>query len=68
MGQKYTCEGSVRDDCGVMHRSLAAAVACVRRDQRDCSSQGGYSDRRIMRVTERGLVRLSEAEADEAEE
>ncbi len=45
----YTTSGSVRGCCGHRHRTLGAAVACLRRDQDGCASQGGYSDRDIIR-------------------
>ena len=44
----YTCTGDVRGNCGHRHRTLSAAVACVRRDARGCRSQGGYTDRVIL--------------------
>ena len=47
---RYTCIGSVRPNCGVQHRSLSSAKACLQRDQRACRNQGGYSDREINSV------------------
>lgn len=43
----YTMTGSVRGNCGHKHRTISGAAACSVRDQRDCQSVGGYSDRRI---------------------
>ncbi len=43
---KYTCVGSVRGCCGIKHRSLETALKCCDRDQKDCRSARGYSDRR----------------------
>jgi hypothetical protein len=48
----YTTVGDVRGACGHTHRTLAAAQECLRRDQRGCRAQGGYSDRRIMTATD----------------
>ena len=45
----YICRGSVRGDGGTQHRTIAAAAKALRRDQADCRSQGGYSDREIVR-------------------
>jgi hypothetical protein len=41
---------NVRGNCGHNHRTIEAAVRCKKRDQRDCSAQGGYSDRTILAV------------------
>ena len=30
----YACRGKVRGDCGHAHRTLAGALACLRRDAR----------------------------------
>ncbi len=46
----YVCKGSVRGECGHAHRELIAAIRCLRRDQRACKMQGGYSDRHIYSV------------------
>lgn len=45
----YECVGSVRGSCGHRHRSLAAAVACLRDDSVGCARQGGYTDREVVR-------------------
>ena len=55
MTNAYTTSGSVRGDCGHRHRSIRMAVQCQRRDQRECSSVGGYSDRRVVRTDGRQL-------------
>lgn len=52
----YTTKGSVRGCCGHKHRTLEAAVRCVRGDQRGCQSQGGYSDRRVVRTDGEALT------------
>ena len=63
----YTATGSVRGECGHRHRSVAAAVACARRDNAGCarSVRGGYSDRTVLAV-EGGVQRpLDEGEVYE---
>jgi hypothetical protein len=45
----YTCEGSVRGCCGVKHRYIGSAVRCIKKDMNGCASQGGYSDRNVVR-------------------
>jgi hypothetical protein len=67
---EYTTEGDVRGCCDHKHQSIKAAAACLKRDQEGCARQGGYSDRRIVRLTidERGVWRtepLTESEQDE---
>jgi len=52
----YTTEGGVRGNCGHRHRSIGAAYACIRDDQRGCASQGGYSDRDIVRCDSEALT------------
>ena len=37
--------GSVRGSCGHKHRTESGALRCLHADQRECRSQGGYSDR-----------------------
>ena len=44
----YVTHGSVRGGCGHDHRSQRTAEECLRRDQRGCAGQGGYSDRRVI--------------------
>lgn len=46
----YTCghRRDVRGNCGHTHRSLDAAIRCIRKDQKDCRASGGYSDRTII--------------------
>ena len=56
MAAEWTCEGPVRGACGVAHRTLDAAVRCIRADQRACQAQGGYSDRSIRRIDRRPLT------------
>ena len=47
-GDYYTCRGVARGGCGTMHRTLRAALACLRRDQRAAvASRAEYSDRSI---------------------
>lgn len=62
---RYTTEGSVRGSCGHEHRTLDAVLRCLERDQRGCASQGGYSDRRVVRTDGE---RLDEWERDELDE
>jgi len=47
MSKTYTTIGSVRGCCGHKHRTIEAAVDCIKRDQSGCRSQGGYSDREV---------------------
>jgi hypothetical protein len=51
---RYTCKGDVRGDCGIKHRTLETALACLERDMEGCASQGGYSDRDV--VSDNGEV------------
>lgn len=53
----FTTKGSVRGSCGHDHRTLKGAVACLKRDQRGCAKQGGYSDRTVLLSTGEGLPR-----------
>lgn len=46
----YTTAGSIRGCCGHTHRTLSGALRCLQRDEDGCGSQGGYSDRRIVRL------------------
>ncbi len=46
----YTCKGSVRGACGVKHWKLGAALRHCAKDQRDCESVRGYSDRTVLRT------------------
>lgn len=45
----YTTRGAVRGDCGHKH-TLQGAAKCIRRDHEGCKSQGGYSDRYVVRL------------------
>lgn len=68
----YATWGSVRGNCGHRHATLAAAVDCLRADQRGCRSQGGYSDREVVRSGDdydvtAGPPLLSDAEQEELE-
>ena len=53
----YTCYGSVRGGCGHKHRSRQTAERCAYRDQNDCQSVRGYSDRRVLPVDSEELPR-----------
>lgn len=66
MSSYYTCGTSrnVRGNCGVHHRTIDAAERCCRRDQAGCASQGGYSDRAIIRVVDGEEVDLEEGERE----
>jgi hypothetical protein len=46
----YTTLGPVRGTCGHRHKEPRTALDCLDRDRSGCRSQGGYSDRRIVRV------------------
>jgi hypothetical protein len=46
----YTTLGPVRGCCGHRHREPRTALDCLARDRSGSRSQGGYSDRRIVRV------------------
>lgn len=50
MKTKFKCYGSVRGECGHLHRTIEGAVKCKKRDNSGCKSQGGYSDRNIVAV------------------
>lgn len=45
----YECIGSVCGGCGHRHRTLSGAVRCLQHSISGCASQGGYSDRAIVR-------------------
>lgn len=60
----YTTLGAICGSCGHTHHSLRTALRCLRRSQRGCRMQGGYSDRRIVRATH---LPLSDAEAAEVD-
>lgn len=47
---KYTTKGSARSTCGHNHRSIKTAVKCLLADGSGCQSQGGYTDRFVVRV------------------
>ena len=49
MKQFYTAEGSVRGCCGHKHRSISTAKRCIDNDKSGCATQGGYSDRYVIR-------------------
>ena len=59
---RYTTVGSVRGRCSHAHRSLDTALACIDRDHRGCQRQGGYSDRRVMRLVDGVVEELSQDE------
>ena len=67
----YTTRGSVRGCCGHKHKTIGAAVRCLRDDQAGCKSQRGYSDRTIRAIdadgSERDSTELTLAEHDEWE-
>ena len=52
MAEKWTCQGSVRGECGVIHRTREAADRCCLQDHNGCHRTGGYSDRRPVRLDE----------------
>ena len=47
----YTTWGSVRGCCGHEHRTEEAAEACASKDQRACARVGGYSDRKVRKIS-----------------
>jgi len=47
---RYTTKGNVRGSCGHQHRSIRTAEKCRQRDAAGCRSQGGYSDRFVVRI------------------
>lgn len=49
MSGPYTTDGIVRGTCGHEHDAMGA-VQCLQSDLDGCAAQGGYSDRRIVRV------------------
>lgn len=60
----YTTKGGVRGSCHHEHRTIRAALACVRADDRRCKRGNGpsaYSDRSVVRADGQ---RLTEAEHD----
>lgn len=67
----YIAFGDVRGDCGHAHRTARAAAVCVERDRRGCRSQGGYSDRIVLRQygtrREAQTVEMSDMDRADAE-
>lgn len=61
-GMRYTTKGNVRGRCGHQHRTIRTAVICRMRDQSGCQSQGGYSDRSVVRVDGEPLTGEEERE------
>ncbi len=59
----YRNIGPVRGFCGHDHRTLNGAVECLKRDQRDCSAHGGYSDRNVRKYVDGLRVTMPEKEA-----
>lgn len=49
----YTTWGEIRGCCGHAHRTFDAAIACIKRDDVGCASQGGYSDRHLRLIESR---------------
>lgn len=45
----YTTDGDIRGCCGHKHRSIDTAIRCLTADSDGCASQGGYSDRTVVR-------------------
>jgi hypothetical protein len=63
----FKAEGSVRGDCGHKHRTATAACGCMLKDQRDCVSVGGFSDRKVVKYVNGYKVALSESDKEEIE-
>ncbi len=57
----YATSGPVRGSCEHHHRTREAAAKCAARDQSGCESQGGYSDRDVIRVENGVSERLIQA-------
>ena len=62
----YSAVGPLRGHCCHAHRTIRAALECVRRDQRACALEGGYSDRQVDAVEGRWLepVAMSDGEVE----
>ena len=58
----YTTYGSVRGQCGHVHRTEAAAEKCLAHDQAACRSQRGYSDRMVCVVDAAGCLETMDGE------
>lgn len=58
----YTTYGSVRGGCGHKHRTIETACRCMQRDQRDCKSVRGYSDRSVVLYVNGEQQELSEGD------
>lgn len=58
----FTTRGSVRGCCGHKHRTIEAALRCLKSDQSGCASQGGYSDRQLIPVEDGQKRELTEGE------
>jgi len=52
----YTTKGNVRGYCGHKHRDIYTAYDCLERDRAGCKAQGGYSDRKVVRIDEEDLT------------
>lgn len=52
----YTTYGSVRGGSGKLHKTMGAAEKDLEKDQKACSSQGGYSDRTVCVVGDDGFL------------
>jgi hypothetical protein len=53
----FTTWGSVRGCCGHAHRSIEAAVKCIKADRAACKRQGGYSDREVREYSKPHLLK-----------
>lgn len=52
----YTSKGQIRGECGHTHRTIRTALKCTERDRQGCREQGGYSDRFVYGVDDRGRL------------
>ena len=59
----YTNISDLRGTCGHRHTTIPSAVACLKKDQRACRKQGGYSGR-VTVAMEATRRLLTESEAD----
>lgn len=60
----YTTVGPVRGGCGHSHGSLRTAVRCLHSDRVGCRRQGGYSDRRVVRVDGASMLAAEDLELE----
>jgi hypothetical protein len=52
MSLSFRMSGSARGSCVHRHNTIAGAAKCAERYERDCDSEGRYSDRRLVVLDE----------------